>query len=155
MAGAVSRLPEPAQGGSDGVPPADLYRIAVEEYRFQATFNWSRTQYMLVFNTGILAAAAAVASQPGRGAALVFALGFVTCLLSALVIRTQQSYYRAARDRMRRVESDLGIPERQRTDTTATLGGRSRAVSVTQLIYLMLGSVAVANVVGAILIALR
>jgi hypothetical protein len=154
MAGAVSRLPEPPPSNGDGVPPADVYK-AVEEYRFQATFNWTRTQAMLVFNTGVLAAATAVASRPGRGAALVFALGTVACLLSGLVVRTQHDYYRAARDRMRRVEADLGIPEQQRTDSTSTLGGRRRTASVTQLVYLLLGSVAAADVVGAVLIALR
>jgi hypothetical protein len=56
---------------------------------------------------------------------------------------------------MRRVESELNIPEGQRTDSTATLGGRSRTASVTQLVYLLLGSVAVADIVGAVLIALR
>jgi hypothetical protein len=34
----------------------------------------------------------------------------VACLLSVLVVRTQHDYYRAARDRMRRVEADLGDP---------------------------------------------
>jgi hypothetical protein len=48
MAGTVARLPSNSQNG-DGIPPADLYRIAVEEYRFQAKYNWSRTQYLLAF----------------------------------------------------------------------------------------------------------
>ncbi len=75
---------------------------------------------MLIFNTGVLAAATAVASRPGRGAALVFTLGAVACLLSVLVVRTQHDYYRAARDRMRRVEADLGIPEPTRTSPAAS-----------------------------------
>lgn len=74
------------------MPPADIYRIAVDEYRFQAQFNWSRTQYLLAFNAGILVAASVVASHPGRGAALVFFLGAVTAALSQLVVRTQQRF---------------------------------------------------------------
>ncbi len=155
MAGAVSRLPEPPPSNGDGVPPADVYKVAVEEYRFQSTFNWSRTQYLLVFNTGILAVATAVASRPGRGAAFIFLLGAIACVLSVLVVRTQHDYYRAARDRMRRVELALGIPETQRTDSTATLGGRRRTASVNKLVYLLLASVAVADVVSAVLIVFR
>jgi hypothetical protein len=155
MAGSVSRLPSGAPDGGDGVPPADVYKVAVEEYRFQAQYNWSRTQYMLVFNTGILAAATAVAARPGRGATLIFLLGALVACVSVLVVRTQHDYYRAARDRMRRVEVAVGIPADQRTDSTSTLGGRRRTASVNQLVYLLLGALAVANVVGAGLIASR
>lgn len=157
MTGSVSRLPNGAPNGGDGVPPLDVYKVAVEEYRFQATFNWSRTQYTLVFNTGILAAAAAVASRPGRGAALVFLFGVVACVLSAGIVRTQHGYYRAARDRMRAVEEAVGIPQGQRTDTTSTLGHRHRhrTVSVNQLVYLLLAGLAAGDGIGAVLIALR
>lgn len=137
------------------MPPADVYKVAVEEYRFQAQYNWSRTQYMLVFNTGILAAATAVASRPGRGAVLIFLLGTVAACVSVLVVRTQHDYYRAARDRMRRVEAAVGIPADQRTDSTSTLGERRRTASVNQLVYLLLGALAAADGIGAVLIALR
>ena len=151
MAGSVARLPhEPTNGGE--LPPADLYKISVEEYRFQAQFNWSRTQYLLAFNAAILTAAAAVASRPGRSAALVFVLGAVAALLSALAVRTQHDYYRAARDRMRRVEEALAVPPDQRIDTTTTLGGRKRVASVNQVVYLLLSSIAVANVIGCVII---
>ena len=148
MTGSVARWPrEPTDGGE--VPPADLYKVAVEEYRFQAQFNWSRTQYLLAFNAAILSAATAVASRPGRSAALVFVLGAVAALLSALAVHTQHGYYRAARDRMRRVEEALGVPQDERTDTTATLGGRHRVASVNQVVYLLFAAIAVADVVGA------
>jgi hypothetical protein len=155
MAGSVSRLPNGTTDHGDRLPPADLYKAAVDEYRFQAQFNWSRTQYMLVFNTGILAAATAVASRPGRSAALVFLLGVIAASASALIVKTQHGYYRAARDRMRRVEAALEIPDDQRTDSTSTLGGRKRTVSVNQLVYLLLGALAVADAVGAAIIFVR
>jgi hypothetical protein len=153
MPGSVARL---NNGSSDdGVPPTEIYKAAVEEYRFQAQFNWSRTQYMLVFNTAILAAASAIASRPGRSAALVFLLGVVACVLSYFVMRTQHSYYRAARDHLRRVEEGLGIPQEQRLDTTSTMRGAHRRASVTQLVYLLLAAVAVADAIGAGIIAVR
>jgi hypothetical protein len=82
VASPVARLPSGPPDDGDGIPPADIYKIAVDEYRFQAQYNWSRTQYLLAFNVGILAAATAVASQPGKSAALVFGLGAVAAVLS-------------------------------------------------------------------------
>lgn len=147
MARSMARWPEePADGG--GVPPADIYKVAVDEYRFQAQHNWSRTQYLLALNAGILTAGAAVASQGGRGAAPVFLLGVAAAALTGLAVGTQHDYYRAARDRMRRVEAALKVPEDQRMDTTSTLGDRRRIVSVNFVVYLLLGSIAAANVVG-------
>ena len=149
MGGNLARLPSsPQGGGEDGVPPADLYKIAVDEYRFQAQFNWSRTQYLLAFNAGILAVAVGLASQQGRLTATVFGLGAVAAVLSVFVVKVQHGYYRAARDHMRRIEDQLLIPTDQRLDTTAKLGGRKRTVSVNMVVYLLLGCVVVANVVG-------
>jgi len=53
MGAPVARLPQGTSGDDGSVTPVELYKNAIEEYRFQAKFNWSRTQYMLVFNTGI------------------------------------------------------------------------------------------------------
>ena len=151
MAGSVARLPhEPTNG--DNLPPADVLKLSVDEYRFQAQFNWSRTQYLLAFNAAILTAASVVASNPGKSAALVYVLGAVAALLSMAAVRTQHDYYRAARDRMQRVEEAVGVPSDQRIDTTATLGSRHRRVSVNQVVYLLLGAMMVADVVGCIII---
>jgi hypothetical protein len=156
VADAARWLPADRPSNGDGeVPPADLYKVAVEEYRWQAQYNWSRTQYLLAFNAAILASATAVASQPGRSAALIFALGAATATLSFSVIRTQHDYYRAARDRMRRVEISLRIPADQRTDSSATLGGRKRRASVNQIVYLLLIALALADLVGAVLTLTR
>lgn len=35
-----------------------LYKIAVEEYRFEVTLNWDRTAYYLTLNSGLVAVAA-------------------------------------------------------------------------------------------------
>lgn len=59
MAGSLQRLPT----GNHGEPPlADLYKSAMEEYRFQASFNWSRTQYLLGPNVAVLTAGTVVSS---------------------------------------------------------------------------------------------
>jgi hypothetical protein len=156
MPGSVARLPNGQDDNGGGhVPPVDLYKVAVEEYRFQAQYNWSRTQYMLALNVAILAAAVALGSRPGKGAALVFALGAVASAMAAVMVRTQHDYYRAARDRMRRVETELEVPEPHRIDTTSTLGKRKRTVSVNQMVYLLLTALLIADCVGAGIILSR
>ncbi len=149
MAAAAS-WPQPSSPEPDRT--LELYKLAVEEYRFQATFNWQRTQYLLALNAAILAAATAVAARPGRSAALVFALGLVTALLSQFVIVTQRDYYRAARARVQRFEDDLGLPPGQRVDTTSTLGGRERLVSVVQVVQLLFAALAVAHLIGIVVV---
>lgn len=156
MAGAPRRLPNGFPGGDDPIPPQEVYKVAVDEYRFQTQHNWSRTQYLLAFNAAVLTAGSAVASRPGRAAALVFLLGVVCAPLSALAMRTQHAYYRAARDRLRRIEDTYGVPIEHRIDTTSTMGERpGRKVSVTQVIYLLFGALAAANAVGIAIIVFR
>ncbi len=155
MPNPIHRLPTGDPNGDDGLPPLDLYKLAVEEYRFQAQFNWTRTQYLLAFNAAILTAGAAVASRHGRSAALVFALGAVASAASIFAVRAQHAYYRAARNRMQRAEDVLGVPTTLRVDTTATLGRRGRFVSVQQIVYLLLGALAVSNAVGVVIILQR
>ena len=136
----------------DEPPLSELYRVAVEEYRFQAQFNWSRVQYLLAFNAGILAAGVALASQSGRLAALVFGLGIVACGMTFMVHRVQHGYYRKARDRMRRIEGNLHLPNDVRVDTTSTLSGDTRSISVTQVIYLLLVAIAVADALAIVFV---
>ena len=150
MAGNVARLPSSPRGGDGAPTSADIYKIAVEEYRFQAQFNWSRTQYLLVFNAGILAVAIGLTSQPLLVGALAFVLGLVASVMTMFVVRVQHSYYRAARDHMKRIEAEVNIPVTQRLDTTSTLGARKRKVSVNQMVYLLLGALAVANTWGLV-----
>ena len=139
----------------DGIPPVELYKNAVEEYRFQVQFNWSRTQYLLAFNAAILAAAVALSAREDRGASLVFALGVVASLLSAVAQRTQHRYYRAARDRLRRVETMFDIPEEARVDTTSKLGGRRQSVKVQHVVYLLFAAMAVAQFIGFLIVLIR
>jgi len=154
MPGSVAHLPQPPDDGG-GIPPADLYKIAVDEYRFQAQYNWSRTQYLLGFNAAVLAAALALVDRSGRGAALVFLVGVCAAILSVLVVRQQHDYYRAARNHMSRVEERYQVPVDERLDTTSTLGGRRRKVSVNQVVHLLLALIAAADLAGGVLALTR
>ncbi len=134
--------------GTGNIPPADLYRTAIEEYRFQAQYNWSRTQYLLAFNAAVLAVATGLFVPAGVISALVFALGGFASWTTLKVIGTQHEYYRAARNRLMRVESDLEIPEFLRFDTTKGLGGQRRGRSVNDVIRTLLFMILLADVAG-------
>ena len=127
VASPVAHLPNGITDGEGGsIPAADIYKTAVEQYRFQAQFNWSRTQFLLTFNAAVLVAATIVASTSGHGA-LVFALGAVAALLTVAVLRTQHDYYRAARNHLRLIEDTLQLPQHARLDaTSATRHRRSK-----------------------------
>lgn len=139
----------PGGDSDEPLPPIDLYRLAIEEYRFQAQFNWTRTQYLLGFNVAILAAGTAVSGSFGGFALPVFILGAIAAVVTLLVMRQQADYYRAARERVRRLEERFAVDEDAKLDTTTKLGGRSRFVSVKQLVNLLTASVAVADVAAA------
>lgn len=129
---------------------AQQYQTAVEEYRFQTTFNWSRTQYLLAFNAAILAAGVGLAGGTGaKMSVVVFAFGIVVAFVTWRVQRVQHSYYRRTRDRMRRLAGELGI---ESFDTTATMAGVDRWLSVQSLIFLLLCGVAAANVAAGIIV---
>ncbi len=64
-------------------------------------------------------------------------------------MRQQADYYRAARERVRRLEERFAIDDEARLDTTTKLGGRDRLFSVKQLVNLLTASVAVADLAAA------
>lgn len=153
MAHPASRWPGPTPAGDDNttLPPEDLYKSAVEEYRFQAQFNWSRTQYLLVFNAAAVAAASALLTRSAAGAAVVFALGAIGAVASLFAVKTQHGYYRAARDRMKLVEEHVHVPEPLRINTTTSLGGPSRLVSVNQIVSVLFMVIAAADIAGIVI----
>jgi len=132
----------------------ELYRVAVDEYRFQTTFNWSRAQYWMVFNSGILIAGTALLTVPGRSfyPVVVFLVGAVAALLSMRAVQVAHNrYYRAARGRVKRFEELLDLPADLRFDTTAGFTGRSRPkVNVAAVTYLLLTALAMADIAGAV-----
>ena len=154
-------MPDPAQlrdidADDSSLNHAEIYKSAVEEYRFQVLHNWSRTQYLLAFNALILAAAVGLASKINLLAVLVFGLGVVSASMSYVAAHTQHEYYRATRARVRRLEIAFGIPDDRRTDTTATMGARKHpTLSVTKVTYVLFVSIAVADAIGIVLTVLR
>lgn len=128
----------------------DLYKIAVDEYRFQAQFNWSRIQYWLAFNTAILAAGVALMAST-RFSAAVFLIGALAAGLSIRAAHVAHGYYRVTRDRVRRFELALELDEPLRFDTTPGFADQRRTrINVTMVNYLLLTAVGVADLVGVV-----
>lgn len=121
----------------------ELYRIAVEEYRFQVNLNWNRVQYLLVFNVAVIAAGGALIRLDRRAleilAGSVFLFGVVAAIASIAIIARQHGYYRNARDHMRDLEKRYGLPS---LTTTEKMGGTAqRGPKVQLMLRAMVGAI--------------
>src|SRR5215469_6692608 len=135
----------------------DLYKVAVDEYRFQVTLNWQRTQYYLALNVAFLAAGTALL-QAVRGrvnvlVAIVFFSGVVSSILSVLAAEVQHSYYRVARDTKTRLEDRLNLGELA-TRTTVGMGAQIRRLGTVRGYNALLLSVFACADIGGIAFAL-
>jgi hypothetical protein len=94
----------------------ELYKVAIEEYRFQVKLNNDRLLHLTVFNIAVLSAGAGLLKVGGSrlGNALVasiFVAGFCTSLIGALAVRTFHRYYRRTVHRRTVYEDLLGLAQ--------------------------------------------
>jgi hypothetical protein len=64
----------------------ELYKIAVEQYRFQVNLNWDRNKFYILLNSSLIAAASGLLRIPTvKNAEILtdplFALGFLAALI--------------------------------------------------------------------------
>ncbi len=106
----------------DGPPPLDnaalrdLYKIAVEEYRFTVSLQADRQKFFIGLNLAVSSVVPAVAKLDvaegsGKMLAGVLALAAMTALLGMLVVHSSHRYYRNARSQFQEVERRLGLHE--------------------------------------------
>lgn len=117
-----------------------LFKVGVEEYRFQVLLNWDRTKHHLLFNAGLLGIATALmklnpsASSDALVAALLL-LGSVNAAGGAHAVKVGHDYYRRARTKMTSQEKALGLlddPELQAFSLTTTPGMREEIAHIQQ-----------------------
>ena len=94
----------------------DLYKVAIEEYRFQVTLNNDRLLHLTVFNVAVLSAGAGLLKVEGGrlGNALVatiFIAGLLTSLIGALAVGTFHRYYRRTVHKRVVYEELLGLEQ--------------------------------------------
>jgi hypothetical protein len=94
-----------------------LYKIAIDEYRFEVKLNWDRTAFDLTLNSGIIAIATGllkIGSAPfvDLMVALVFLVGFSTATIGISAIRKGHEYYRRTIVKKTLIEDCLGLTKR-------------------------------------------
>lgn len=141
----------------------DLYKASVEEYRFQVQLNWDRAKYFLAFNTAVIAAGTGLVKLGGKEAdALLvglFSVGLVAATLSAGAVYLQHGYYRSTRDRMLEIGRQLNIERFAVATTPGARGERTTRIlkltRVQNILYILLGLIAIVNLIGIIYTATR
>jgi hypothetical protein len=92
----------------------EIYKLQVEEYRFQVRLNWDRTKYFLALNAGLLSVGISLVKVTEDSkirvlVALLFLVGIVTSVLGIRAIRKGREYFRRTRNRMILVAQLLGL----------------------------------------------
>lgn len=126
----------------------ELYKIAIEEYRFQVKLNADRSRDYVVLNSAIIAAAITLLGQAKMPAlaGVVFVIGVVVASLSILGTNTQHDYYRDTRNAKRQLEERLGLAGVVLMKTKPTGSRYRRFGSVTRFNFVILGLLGVLDV---------
>ena len=130
----------------------ELYKIAIEEYRFQVKLNADRSRDYVVLNSAIIAAAITLLGQAKLPllAGTVFVIGIVVALLSILGTDTQHGYYRDTKNAKEQLERRLGIAGLILIKTKPTGSRYRRFGSVTRFNFVILGLLGTLDVTGAV-----
>jgi len=119
----------------------DIYRIAVEEYRFEVRLGWDRTTYFLVLNSAILSVATGLLKLDNPPVvylfiSFLFAFGFGTALVGSMSITKAHEYYRRTVVKKTVIERFLGL-DRSLSDmhqslnmSVSTTGGQSDRMNI-------------------------
>lgn len=141
----------------------DLYKVAVDEYRFQVSLNWDRSKYFLAFNTAVIGVGAGLVNA-GKTLATpllvgIFAVGLAAAALSAIAVELQHEYYRTTRDRMLALAVELEIGTR---GVAATPGARRerntfvvRMGKVQNILHMLLVIAATVDVTAVVYVLTR
>jgi hypothetical protein len=94
----------------------DLYKIALDEYRFQVRLGRDRTTYFLVLNSAILTVATGLLKLDNPPAvylfiALLFVLGCGTSIIGSISITRNHEYYPRTVVKKTLIESRLGLTD--------------------------------------------
>jgi hypothetical protein len=158
--------PDVATAGNDGAPRRDelldLYKVAVEEYRFQVQLNWDRTKYLLGFNTAIIGVGTGLIKIGSHGTAVplligIFVVGLFAAMISMSAVHLQHNYYRSTRDRMVALARRLNL---QDSGIATTPGMRSERTSlilrlsrVQNILYSLLVIIAFVDILGIVYVS--
>ncbi len=129
----------------------ELYKLALEDYRFQVQLNWGRSQYFLVLNIGVIGIATGIA-QGGFTylVAGMYVAGLALCVFSILALQAQRKYYISAREQKKRFEEALGLGESSITPVQRSDDTLRRFMTFKSFVNMMLVLLALLNFTSAI-----
>jgi hypothetical protein len=92
----------------------DLYKIAIEEYRFAVRLGWDRTNYFLILNSAIFAIATGLLKLDNPPVvylfiSLIFLFGLTTSIAGARSVAKAHEYYRRTIVKKTAMEEHLGL----------------------------------------------
>jgi hypothetical protein len=92
----------------------DLYKIAIEEYRFAVRLGWDRTNYFLILNSAIFAVATGLLKLDNPPVvylfiSLIFLFGLTTSIAGARSVAKAHEYYRRTIVKKTAIEEHLGL----------------------------------------------
>lgn len=155
----------------------ELYKIAIDEYRFNVKLGWDRAMYYMVFNTGLISVAAGLLKNESTPLgyifiALIFGFGILCSAIGRKAVLRNHEYYRRTILKKTLFEDMLGfaapIPDYQgQTLSIGTTPGQGdylemisdpqryidrkiRSGAVVYWVSLMLSVLAGLNLVGAV-----
>ena len=119
-----------------------LYKIAIDEYRFVVQMGWNRQQYYLVFNSALTGLASTLLGQRDTMKALfammVFGLGAFACFLGRAAITKAHEYYRNTAYKKTLIEDLLGLahklPEYKYSGANLTIATTAGMHSTSQIL---------------------
>jgi hypothetical protein len=162
----VDASPDAVNSGSTSEPSRDelldLYKVAVEEYRFQVQLNWDRAKYFLGFNTAVIGVGTGLikVGDSHQAAPLligIFVVGLVAAALSGCAVYLQHNYYRSTRDRMVSLDRQLSLQGGVVATTPGIRGERvgrlSRLGRVQNILYTLLVIIALVDILGIVYVS--
>lgn len=142
----------------------ELYKIAIEEYRFTVSQNTDRQKFFVGLNVAVSSVVPTVYATrelefgpllPG----FILILAALTAVLGVFVVERSHSNYRNARDHFKRIEMQLGLLGwglGLSTTTGMHAGGREARrptrIKVYRVVQLLLVGLAIFDVVAAVCI---
>ena len=93
----------------------DLYKIAVDEYRFEVNLNWDRMKYYLVLNSAVLSVAVGLLELQEKlnvFVGLIFLAGVATSYIGVQAIKKGHQYYEHTVFKKTLLEDLLGLNEK-------------------------------------------
>lgn len=108
----------------------EIYKIAIDEYRFEVQLNWDRTVFYLTLNSGLIAIATGLLKLQGSSflnliVAAVFFIGLSVSVIGIRSVRKGHDYYRRTVVKKTLLEERLGLTN------PSEAGGPTMAVTTT------------------------